>query len=363
MSDLEVPAVGQGSMGIGGRFTADRGRDREAVRLLQLGLDLGLRMIDTAEIYGAGHAEELVGQAIRGRRHDAIVATKFSPEHSGREEVVWAAERSLRRLDTDYIDLYQSHWPSMRVPFAETLSGLEALLGSGKVRKVGLSNVRPADVDVARAALPPGSVVAVQQPYNLADRLVERDLLPVCQRDGLLLLAYSPLCEGATVPSDERRSVIEAIGTRRGFSSSQVVLAWLLRHAVVRVIPKAATEAHLRQNAEAARFRLDPEEVRAIDQAYAIRLSEIEPDQIEVASTSDRRAYSTVEEALTNPHGMVPSPAEIAAEILSGTAQRPIKVRRQTGAERPFLLVEGRLRYWAWVIAHGRHQPISALLT
>ena len=125
---IVVPAIGQGTMGIGGRFERDVSSDAECIRLLRLGVDLGLTLIDTAEVYGEGHAEELAGVALRGLRDRVVVATKFSPEHSTYEGVIRAAEGSLRRLQTDYIDLYQAHWPNPRVPIEDTMRAMEKLV-------------------------------------------------------------------------------------------------------------------------------------------------------------------------------------------------------------------------------------------
>jgi aryl-alcohol dehydrogenase-like predicted oxidoreductase len=352
--------IGSGTMGLGGYFERVQADDAAAVRSLRLGIDLGLTLIDTAEIYGAGHAEELVGRAVRGRRGDVCIATKFSPEHSDARSLRAAAEASLERLATDYIDLYQTHWPNPSVPFEETLAALASLVEQGKIRTVGLSNPSAAQLRLTAATLPPHVFVAVQQPYSLADRLVEQTVLPYCQRHGLALLAYSPLLEGRLELDRHRHAALAAIAQRCGVSPAQLALAWLASRPGVTPIPKAARLEHVRENAAAAGLVLEPAIVDEIERLYPLRLIEIMPEDIEVVDATSRGVYKTLGEALANPLSLVPSPRELAAEIMTGEIPQPVKVRRAREGK-PYRLVEGRVRFWAWVIAYEGRRPIVAL--
>ena len=212
--NVTVPPVGQGTMGVGGYFERDSRRDAEWVRGLRQGIDAGLSLIDTAEVYGGGHSEELVGQAMKGMRHEVFLSTKFSAEHSRAPQIIAAAEGSLRRLETDWIDLYQPHWPNPSVPYEEIATALARLVESGKVRHVGLSNFSIQETQHVAKALKPIPVRLFQQEYNLIDRTIEDQLLPMCRVTNSLVLAYSPFLQGKMVPRDARRAVLEKLARK-----------------------------------------------------------------------------------------------------------------------------------------------------
>lgn len=359
-SGVEVPVVGQGTMGMGGYFKRDDSCDEESVRLMRMGMDKGMTFFDTAEIYGAGHSEELVGRAIEGRRKEAFIATKFSPEHSAYDEVIAASERSLKRLRTDYIDLYQTHWPNPDAPFEETLRALMDLLKERKIRYVGLSNPTMKQIRMSAETLGESKFVSVQQQYNLADRLAENGMMPVVRELGLSFIAYSPLCEGKIAPEDDRKKELETIAKKHSATLGQVALAWILSRPNTMIIPKASREAHLLANVVAANIELSIEEIKRIDELYAPNVVEIDPKLVDVCDAENRSVYKTVEEALENKNGMTPSPRALADDFLSGEMMRPIKVVKE--AEGKYKLTEGRLRYWAWVIAHDGKQPVPAFI-
>jgi aryl-alcohol dehydrogenase-like predicted oxidoreductase len=358
-----VPAIGQGTFGLGGTFARDPSCDAESVRALRLGIDLGLRLIDTAPVYGAGHAEELVGQAVRGVRESVLVATKFSPADSTRAGVVRSAEASLRRLGTDRIDLLQVHWPHAVVPLDETLEAMAALVRAGKVRFLGLGNCTAATVRRALASDAAPSLVSVQQEYGLGERSVEARLLPLCRERGLTLLAYSPLAQGALAPADDRRALLAAVARRHQASVAQVVLAWLARDPAVVAIPKAASPEHVRANAAAADLRLAADDCARVSAAFAVRTETVPVEQIVVEPVAGRAVYTTLDEARENRFGLVPGPLDLAAELAGGEMVKPIKVQALApgpGGPR-FRLTEGRVRYWGWVIAH-KDKPIPAIV-
>jgi diketogulonate reductase-like aldo/keto reductase len=261
-----LPVLGLGTW----RMGEDRRRRAAEVAALRLGIDLGMEMIDTAEMYGDGGAEEVVGEAIAGRRDQVFLVTKVLPRHASREGTLRAADRSLRRLRTDRIDLYLLHWPGP-VPMAETLGAFEALRAAGKVLHYGLSNV---DVEAMErcAALPGGEQVAADQVlYNLARRGVERRLLPWCARRGAALMAYSPLDQGGL----RLRRPLRAIAAGRGVPPQVVALAWVLRRPPVVAIPKAVDPEHVRWNALAAELTLEAEELETLDRAYPVPDSDV----------------------------------------------------------------------------------------
>ncbi len=254
-----VPALGQGTWHMGD----NRRRADEEAAALRLGIDLGMTLIDTAELYGSGAAEEIVARAASGLRDRLFIVSKVMPQNASRAGVVAACERSLKRLATDRIDLYLLHWRGS-VPFAETLAGFEALQRAGKIRYHGVSNLDCREI-AEWAALPGGAAVAADQVlYNLAHRGPEWDLIPWCRERGIAIMAYTPLGQGHML----RHSTLADIARRHGATPAQIALAWLLRQPGTIVIPKAARQDHVRENRGALDVTLDDENLAAIDRAF-----------------------------------------------------------------------------------------------
>jgi diketogulonate reductase-like aldo/keto reductase len=254
-----VPALGQGTWRMGEN---DARRAAEAAAL-RLGLDLGMTLIDTAEMYGDGGAELVVAEAIAGRRDEVFLVSKVLPQNASRAGTIAACERSLRRLGTDRIDLYLLHWRGGE-PLADTLAGFAALLRDGKIRHWGVSNFDTDDM-TELAALPGGGAVATNQVlYNLSRRGIEHDLLPWCEARGIPLMAYSPVEQGRLLGS----TALAGIAARHGATPAQVALAWLLGRPGVMVIPKAGRPEHVRDNRAAADLTLGAEDRAALDRAF-----------------------------------------------------------------------------------------------
>lgn len=254
-----IPVLGQGTW----HFAEDPKRRDDEIAALRLGIDLGLTLIDTAEMYADGDAEQLVGEAIAGRRAEVFIVSKVLPSNASRTGTIAACERSLVRLGTDHIDLYLLHWRG-RIRLAETLEGFAALLRDGKIRHWGVSNFDTDDME-GLVALPGGAAVATDQVlYNLTQRGIEFDLLPWCRARRIPIQAYSPIDQGRLLG----RQVLRALAARHGASPAQVALAWVLRHPDVIAIAKAGTPAHVRENRAALDIHLSPLDLAALDRAF-----------------------------------------------------------------------------------------------
>ncbi|MBP2017463.1 diketogulonate reductase-like aldo/keto reductase [Symbiobacterium terraclitae] len=254
-----VPILGQGTwmMGEGTRTR------REEVAALRLGLDLGMTLIDTAEMYAGGGAEEVVAEAVAGRRDEVFLVSKVLPQNASRQGTIAACERSLRRLRTDRIDLYLLHWCG-RVPLAETLEAFDQLVRAGKIRYWGVSNFDTDDMEEL-VQLAGGAQVATNQVlYNLTRRGIEFDLLPWCRERRIPIMAYSPIEQGRMLGNPALRRVAE----RHGATAAQVALAWLLRQRDVMVIPKAARPEHVRENRAALDLQLTAEDLAELNRAF-----------------------------------------------------------------------------------------------
>jgi diketogulonate reductase-like aldo/keto reductase len=254
-----VPALGQGTWQM-----AESPRLREdEIAALQLGIDLGMTLIDTAEMYGDGAAEELVGEAIEGRRDEVFLVSKVLPANASRSSTVAACEQSLARLGTDRIDLYLLHWRGA-FPLAETLAGFAMLKAAGKIRHWGVSNLDAKEMKEL-AAIPGGEAVATNQVlYNLTRRGIEYDLMPWCRERGLPIMAYSPIEQGRVL----RHKALREVAQRRRATPAQVALAWLIRRPGVIAIPKAGSVVHVRENRGALDVRLGDDDLAALDRAF-----------------------------------------------------------------------------------------------
>ena len=258
-SGEEIPNLGQGTWGMGENM-----RHRAAeVAALRLGLDLGMTLIDTAEMYASGGAEEVVGEAIVGRRDGVFLVSKVLPGNATRRGMIAACEHSLKRLGTDNIDLYLLHWRGS-VPLAETLDAFTSLLNSGKIRYWGVSNFDISDMQELLSLSGGANVAANQVLYNLTRRGIEFNLLPWCRKHHLPIMAYSPVEQGRLLHHAELR----LIASEHHVTPAQVALAWLLRQDGVNVIPKATTETHVRENRAALDLHLTEQDLAALDRAF-----------------------------------------------------------------------------------------------
>jgi diketogulonate reductase-like aldo/keto reductase len=255
-----VPALGQGTWYMGEQSA----RRKTEVAVLQQGLDLGLTLIDTAEMYAEGGAEEVVGEALQGRREQVFLVSKVYPHNASRQGVVAACERSLKRLKTDRLDLYLLHWRE-EIPLAETVEAFEALKREGKIRHWGVSNL---DVKDMRDlwAVPDGQHCATNQLlYNLSRRGIEWNLLPWLRERGVPAMAYSPIEQARLL----RHQGLQDFAKRHGMMTAQAALAWLLAQKDVIVIPKSGDAAHLRENAAARDKALSAAQRAELDALFA----------------------------------------------------------------------------------------------
>ncbi|HUP97485.1 MAG TPA: aldo/keto reductase [Usitatibacter sp.] len=254
-----LPRLGMGTWHMG----EDPSRRGKEVAALQLGLDLGITLIDTAEMYGEGGAEEVVGEAMRGRRGQARIVTKFYPHHASRELLRVACARSLERLAVERIDCYLYHWRGS-TPLAETVEALGELVEEGRIASWGVSNFDVSDLEEL-VAIPGGERVAVNQVlYNLARRGIEFDLLSWCRERGMDVMAYSPLDEGPLA----RHPRVGALARALGVTAAELALAWTLRLPGICSIPKASTSEHVHANRRAADLVLDRATLEALDEAF-----------------------------------------------------------------------------------------------
>jgi diketogulonate reductase-like aldo/keto reductase len=256
-----VPALGQGSAGLG-KGKHPQAVEEEAVRT---GLSLGMTLIDTAEMYGS---EEFIGRAIAGQRNRVFLVSKVWPSHVAGNGVMRACEASLKRLDTDHLDLYLLHWPNGVTNLSSVVTAFENLRSAGKIRAWGVSNFKVSDMEDLFRIQKGDRCATNQLPYSLGDRGIERDLLPWCEQHGMPVMAYSPL--GGTGASLLRDPTLVRIGAAHGCSAAAVALAWTIRNGNVIAIPESGSVAHVKENAVALSLTLTPQELQSLDAAYPL---------------------------------------------------------------------------------------------
>lgn len=256
---MKLPRLGMGTWHMG----EDPAKRPVETAALRAGLDLGIELVDTAEMYGEGGAEEVVGEAIRGRRDAVFLVSKFYPHHASRRKLVAACKGSLARLRTDTLDLYLYHWRG-NVPLDETVATLEELVAEGLIRRWGVSNFDVDDLEEL-FGVPHGRRCAANQVlYNLEKRGVEYDLLPWCAKHGVAVMAYSALDEGRLA----RHPRVLELAARLGLTAAQVALAWVLRDPRITALARASTPEHVRENREALGIRLDAQTLHELDRAF-----------------------------------------------------------------------------------------------
>lgn len=259
-----LPAIGQGTWYMG----EDRSARAQEVRALRNGIELGMTVIDTAEMYAEGGAEEVTGEAIAGCRDDVFLVSKVYPHHADRKQMVTACENSLRRLGTDRLDLYLLHWRGS-VPLEETVQALEELKQAGKILRWGVSNLDTEDMQELWD-IPAGQHCAVNQVlYHAASRGIERDLLPWLRERHVPVMAYCPLAQGGRLRTELlKHPVMRSIAAERGVTTSQIALSWVIRDGDVLAIPKAVQLSHVAENAAAMDIVLTNEEVGRLNEAF-----------------------------------------------------------------------------------------------
>jgi len=255
-----VPVLGQGTWGM----AEHPERRAQEIDALRMGIDLGMTLVDTAEMYGGGATETLVGDAIGGRRDEVFLVSKVLPNHATRRGTITACEASLRRLKTDRLDLYLLHWREDDTPIDETLEAFDELRRGGKIRGWGVSNFDVGDMEELVSMRPQDVPATDQVLYNLTRRGIEWDLLPWCQTRAMPIMAYSPIEQGRLLGARALRRIAD----RQDATPAQIALAWVLRQPELIAIPKASTIDHVRENRGALEIRLTADDLNELDRAF-----------------------------------------------------------------------------------------------
>ena len=358
---IKVTPIGIGTGYIFGRKT----NTNNVTKIIQKAVDLGINFIDTAEDYGKGKAEEMIGKALIKNRKNIIIATKFSPENSDKKNLTKSLDMSLKRLRSDYIDLYQFHWPSPKIELAQTISVLNSFIKRGKVRYIGLGNF--SKTEIQKSLKMSKQIVSLQSEYNLFERTVEDlNVLKYCQSKKLSLIAYSPLDQGRIRSMNRKQlNFFEYLSKKYNKTFAQLMLNWLISHRGVIAIPKTLKLDHLVQNFDSMKFEIERVDVKRINKMFQSKLLHVPINSIRVSEYGEwgHKVYKSLNEAVKNNLNFTPSPMELSDSVKIGGFLKPvrlIKVKRKGQIE--YDLIGGRIRYWAWVIAYGNKKSIPAYI-
>ncbi len=269
-TNIKVPIIGQGTWMIESSRSSRGDLNRLAIETLQLGLDLGLTHIDTAEMYGNGKTEELVGQAISGRREEVFLVSKVLPSNATYEGTIKSCKRSLINLKTDYLDLYLLHWPST-YPIDETMRAMEKLVVDGLVKFIGVSNFNLKELQEAEQVLQNEGIACNQVLYHLGYRAIERSILPYCIKQGIAVVGYSPFEHGNfPSPKSTHGKVLVEIANRHGRTPRQVALNFLSLHSNIFTIPKTSHPERVKENSESIGWDLTNEDIEDINRIFPV---------------------------------------------------------------------------------------------
>jgi diketogulonate reductase-like aldo/keto reductase len=356
---IKLPSIGQG-FGITDITTIDEDFVSRSIDCLRAGLDMGSNFIDTSEVYGCGESEKIISKALDGQVCDVFICTKVSPKNLCFSDVINSIDNSLKRLKRDQIEMAQIHWPNPEIEIEQTLDAFIQLKESGKIKHFGLSNFGLYDVKKINSYDNRLKVSAIQLEYNLINRQVEEDIIPYCKDNNIAFMGYSPLSKGhMPLEGSEKELLLKNLADKYGVTKHQIVLKWLISNDSVISIPMTGDINHLRDNLLSSDIKLESGDIQKINETFILDIREIKPSQINVVN-GDRKegeVYKTIQEAIDNKVGYSPSPVELSEHIKKTGECGLVKV--VPIEDNRFALIEGRIKYWAWVIAYG-DLPITA---
>ncbi|HEV8248044.1 MAG TPA: aldo/keto reductase, partial [Polyangiaceae bacterium] len=257
-----VPVIGLGT------WQMENDDRKSAVAALRAGLDLGMTHVDTAELYGSGRVEELVGEAIEGRRDELFLVSKIMPDHATRRGTITSCEKTLKRLRTDRLDCYLIHWPGPH-PLEDSIAGFEELRQNGKIRSWGVSNFDERLLERVLEIAGPGKLACNQVLYHLQERSIEHAVLPWCEKHAVAVVGYTPFGRATFPPRNQAGKTLERIASKHGATPRQVALAFLTRQTSLFAIPKSSDPEHVRENARGGAVSLDQHDIGAIESEFA----------------------------------------------------------------------------------------------
>jgi diketogulonate reductase-like aldo/keto reductase len=366
---IRIPALIQGITGTGSHRDYNPAYVSNRLNVIQHGIDLGMTFLDTAEIYGGGLSEEIVGQVVKGKREKVLIASKCYPQNNARENIVSSLEGSLKRLQTDYIDLYQIHWPNPFVSLMDIMETLSNLVDQGKIRHIGLSNYSLTEFIEAQNMLSNKKIVSNQIEYNLLNRTIEDDFLRYSKTNTITLITYSPLNQGKLFHGKKQRRLLYSLSQKYNKSISQIILRWVVSHESVVTSTRTRSLEHLKENAAAMDFELEKQDVQKISKLAKAECSYVPTDRIRISIKDNCSVYTNRNEALKNKLQLIPSPRAISKLLIERKAILPVRLvptKDKAGGYNydidSYDINDNVKRYWGWIMAYGYTRNIPAYI-
>lgn len=368
-TDIRIPALIQGITGTGSHEDYNPAYVSNRLNVIQHGIDLGMTFLDTAEIYGGGLSEEIIGRVLKGQRNKVVIASKCYPQNSAQKDIASSLEGSLKRLQTDYIDLYQIHWPNPFISLMDIIETLSNLVDQGKIRYIGLSNYSLSEFIEAQNMLPDKTIVSNQIEYNLLNRTIEDDFLPYSKSNKITLIAYSPLNQGRLFQGKNQKMLLHSLSQKYNKSISQIVLRWVISYDTVVTSTRTRSIEHLQENASALDFDLEKEDIQKIAKLAKTECNYVATDRIRICIKENCSVYTNVNEALKNKLQLIPSPVAISKLLIERNTILPIRLvptKDTTGEYNydidSYDINDNVKRYWGWIIAYGYNRNIPAYI-
>ena len=366
---IKIPALIQGITGTGSHGDYNPAYVSNRLNVIQHGIDLGMTFLDTAEIYGGGLSEEIIGLAVKGQREKVFIASKCYPQKNARKNIVLSLEGSLKRLQTDYIDLYQIHWPNPFISLMDIIEPLSNLVDQGKIRHIGLSNYFLSEFIEAQNMLPNKTIVSNQIEYNLLNRTMEDDFLPYSKANNITLITYSPLNQGRLSQGKKQKRLLYSLSQKYNKSISQIILRWVISHDIVVTSTRTRSVEHLQENASAMDFDLEKQDIQEIAKLAKTECSYVATDQIRICIKENCSVYTNINEALKNKLQLIPSPIAISKLLIDRNAILPVRLvptKDTTGKFNydidSYDINDNVKRYWGWIMAYGYNRNIPAYI-
>lgn len=367
-SKLLVYPIGQGTLF--GR-NHNLGLNNEIVKVkrevLRYGIELGMNFVDTGEDYEGGLSEEILGDISKDIRNNLVIATKFKPINNSKIGIEIALNGSLKRLKTDYIDLYQIQWPNPSVSLIETIGALEDLVKKGKIRYFGVGNFSSKQIEEVLNISQSGNFIAAQTEYDLFNREIENEFIDYTDLNSISIIAY--LSHGKDLFNPREKKILENISNKYEVSIRSIILNWIIAKKNIIVLSSSMSKEHTKQNFLSGQFKMDAEDIQKINLEFKRKILKIKPNEIKVLdfdeSDNAHQIYTSVEQAIENKLNIKPDAKEISREILSaGKLLRPIELKKNQNKKdkQKYILVRGRMRFWGWIIAYGQEKELDCLV-
>lgn len=362
---MNLPLIGQGAGHKGGNYKTFRFDLPKLAKSIRWGVENGMDFIDTAENYGNGRSEIVIGTAIADIRNEIKIASKFSTNHHAFNEIIDSLHKSLIRLKVSYLDLYQMHWPNKAIPLDETLEALWQLKKDGKILEVGLCNVNKNQLcDAIEIAKRNGEkIFSVQIKFNLNETFAYSQIEELCRIHRIRIIAYSPIRNVLTV-SEKKYSLLNRIAEEVGATPVQVALNWVISHPLVTAIPESSKLEHITELARANRFQLSVNQIQDLTDNFKPKILNINVNSIFSKNTRRKSIGLGLKKSQIEifSEDFCPSIIDLSDEIKSGDFLQPITVKPIEGVKDKFEILDGELRFWAFVYCHGPESMIPAII-